>query len=85
MKSMDVEEHEIIFARGGSIPLSKLFPTIKGNWRIKVRITKRSEVRTWHNSRGEGQLQNLEFIDKEGAQMQGTLFREMVDMFVNTF
>lgn len=50
-----------------------------------MRITKKSDVRTWHNSKGEGQLQNLEFIDREGSHMQGTLFREMVDVFINTF
>ena len=30
-------------------------------------------------------MQNLEFIDREGSHMQGTLFREMVDVFINTF
>ena len=54
IKNMDVEDHEVIFAQGGSIPLSKLYPQIKGNWRIKVRITKKSDIRTWHNSKGEG-------------------------------
>ena len=55
-KNLDVEEHEIVFASGGSIPLSKLFPQIKGNWRIKIRLTKKSDIRTWHNAKGEGQL-----------------------------
>ena len=85
MKNLDVENHEILHARGESIPLSRLFPLIKGNWTIRVRITKKSEVRSWQNSKGEGRLQNLDFVDREGSHMQGTLFREMVDMFSETF
>ena len=81
MTALEVEEHEIIYADGASMPISRLFPFIRGNWRIKVRITKKSDVRTWSNAKGEGQLMNLEFIDREGSRMQGTLFREMVDMF----
>lgn len=83
--TVGVEEHEVIYHQGGSIPLSKLFPQIKGCWRIKIRVTKKSEIRAWNNAKGVGKLQNLEFIDREGSHMQGTLFREMVDMFSETF
>ena len=54
MKNLEVDEHEIIYAQGGSIPLSKLYPMIKGNWRIKIRLTKKSDIRTWQNAKGEG-------------------------------
>lgn len=67
MKNLPVEEHEVIFAQGGSIPLSKLSPMLKGRWRIKVRVTKRGEIRTWNNAKGEGKLMNIEFMDKDGA------------------
>ena len=69
MSNLDVEEHEIIYAKGGHIPLAKLFPQIKGLWRIRVRLTKKYDVKTWHNAKGEGQLANLEFTDKEGTKM----------------
>ena len=61
MQNLDVDEHEIIYARGGHIPLSKLHPTIKGMWRIKVRLIKKYDIKTWQNAKGEGQLQNVEF------------------------
>jgi replication factor A1 len=49
---------------------------MRGNWRIKVRIAKKSDVKTWTNAKGSGSLVNLEFIDKEGSRMQGTMFTE---------
>jgi len=51
---------------------------MKGNWRMKVRLVKKSEVKTWKNDKGEGQLMNVEFVDRTGAKMQGTLFKELV-------
>jgi ssDNA-binding replication factor A large subunit len=53
-RHFDVEKHEIIYADGGSSLLSELDPEMKGNWRIRVRVVKKSEVRTWVNAKGEG-------------------------------
>ena len=47
MTALEVEEHEILFADNDSMALRCLFPFIRGNWRVKVRITKKSDVRTW--------------------------------------
>ena len=54
LSNMDVEEHEIVYARGGCIALAKLKPQMKGLWRIKVRVTKKFDVKTWQNAKGEG-------------------------------
>ena len=58
---------------------------MKGNWRMRVRIMKKGEIRTWQNAKSEGQLMNLDFIDAKGTKMQGTLFKELVSVHENTF
>jgi ssDNA-binding replication factor A large subunit len=67
--NLDVEDHEIAYAEGGFIPILKLSPTLKWNWRIKGRVTKKSERRTWKNERGEGYLMNIDLIDEEGSHI----------------
>ena len=52
-----------------------------GNWRVKIRISKKGEIKTWQNAKGEGCLINFEFIDKEGTRLQATAFKEHVDMY----
>lgn len=54
---------------------------MKGNWRIKVRLVKKSEIKSWKNAKGEGQLLNAEFIDQQGSKIQGTMFKEMVQVY----
>lgn len=79
--NMEVEDFEIAYAEGGHIPLSRLNPSLRWDWRIKVRLTKKGERRTWKNDRGEGYLINLELIDEEGSQIQATLFKEVADKY----
>lgn len=64
VRCLNVEEHEVIYDDGGYSALTALFPYMKGNWRIKVRLTKKTEVRTWKNAKGEGMLQNVEIMDE---------------------
>ena len=78
---MEVEDYEISYAEGGFIPIIKLHPGLKWDWRIKARVIKKSERRTWKNERGEGYLMNVDLMDEEGSQIQATLFKEMVDKF----
>lgn len=62
-----------------------LKPMMKGNWRIRVRIVKKGEVKSWSNAKGEGQLLNLEMVDGKGSKMQCTLFKELVSVHESTF
>jgi replication factor A1 len=50
-------------------------------WRIKCRLAKKNERRSWKNDRGEGYLVNVELIDEDGSRIQGTFFKDMVDKF----
>lgn len=75
----------MIYADGGFITLSQLYPYMKGSWRVKVRCSKKSDVRSWSNSKGEGSLVNLELCDRDGVKMQATLFKEMIEKYLPLF
>ena len=64
----------------GYMPLSvlNLYST---EWKIKARITKLGDERTWNNAKGTGKLQNFDLMDKEGTQMQCTMFNEQIEKF----
>jgi len=32
-------------------------------WKIKARVTKKGDMRTWNNARGSGKLFNIELLD----------------------
>lgn len=51
------------------------------DWKIKARVTKKREKRSWTNARGTGTLFNVDLIDKEGTQIQATFFKEASDKF----
>jgi len=42
---------------------------LRWDWRIKARVTKKGEKRTWKNDKGEGYLINIDLIDEEGTQI----------------
>ncbi len=67
--NLEVEDFEISYAEGGFIPINKLTPALKWDWRIKARVIKKSERRTWKNDRGEGYLMNVDLMDEEGSQI----------------
>lgn len=81
--NLGVEDFEISYAEGGYIPIKKLNPSMKWDWRIKARMTKKGEKRNWKNERGEGYLMNIELIDEDGAQIQATLFKDIADKFAD--
>jgi len=51
-------------------------------WKIKARVTKLGQERTWNNAKGTGRLLTFDMMDKEGTQMQATMFNEDIDKFV---
>lgn len=51
------------------------------DWRIKARVTKKYEKKTWKNERSQGYLMNVDLIDAFGSQIQCTFFKEAVDKF----
>jgi len=52
----------------------------QNRWTIKARVTNKSSIRTWSNSRGEGKLFSMNFVDKSG-EIRATAFKEQVDKY----
>lgn len=62
-------------------PIESLSP-YQNNWTIKGRVSYKGDVRTWSNSKGEGKLFNVNFLD-ESDEIRATAFNEMADKFYN--
>lgn len=52
----------------------------QNRWRIRARVTMKSNIRTWSNSKGEGKLFSCNLLDDSG-EIRMTGFREQVDKF----
>ncbi len=60
-------------------PIEAISP-YQNKWTIKARVSLKSEMRTWHNQRGEGRLFNVNFLDESG-EIRATAFNEQADQF----
>ncbi|CAB1348998.1 unnamed protein product [Coregonus sp. 'balchen'] len=49
-------------------------------WTIRARVTNKSGIRTWSNSRGDGKLFSMEIVDESG-EIRVTAFTQEVDKF----
>ncbi|ETW86185.1 hypothetical protein HETIRDRAFT_309703 [Heterobasidion irregulare TC 32-1] len=67
--------------RGGRnstiFPIEGLSP-YQNNWKIRARVTHKSDIRTYSNQRGEGKFFNVTFMDDTG-EIKGTGFNAVVD------
>ncbi|KAM6910908.1 replication protein A 70 kDa DNA-binding subunit-like isoform 2-T2 [Lycodopsis pacificus] len=61
------------------IPLAGLNPYLP-KWTIRARVSNKSSIRTWSNSRGEGKLFSFEMVDESG-EIKITAFNNEVDRF----
>jgi len=52
----------------------------QNRWRIRARVTVKSGIRTWSNSRGEGKLFNVNLLDDSG-EIRLTGFNDQVDKY----
>jgi replication factor A1 len=58
-------------------PIEGLSP-YQNKWTIKARVTQKSEVKEWSNSRGRGKLFNMTLMDETG-EIRATGFNKAVD------
>ncbi|KAG5518244.1 hypothetical protein PMAC_003040 [Pneumocystis sp. 'macacae'] len=59
-------------------PIESLSP-YQNRWTIKARVTSKTEIKHWHNQRGEGKLFSCVFMDESG-EIRATAFNDQVDM-----
>ncbi|KAL4223084.1 60S acidic ribosomal protein P1 [Mactra antiquata] len=52
----------------------------QNRWRIRARVTQKSNIRTWSNSRGEGRLFSVNLLDESG-EIRATGFTDVVDKY----
>jgi len=65
-------------SRSQFYPIKSINPFMR-EFTIKARVSAKSAVRFWKNARGEGKLFNVDLIDEEGTEIQGTAFNDAVD------
>ncbi len=60
-------------------PIATLTP-YQNKWVIKVRVTSKSNIRTWKNSRSEGKLFSMNLMDESG-EIRATCFNNACDKY----
>ncbi|OLL22101.1 Replication factor A protein 1 [Neolecta irregularis DAH-3] len=60
-------------------PIEGLSP-YQNKWTIKARVTFKSEIKHWHNQRGEGKLFSVHLLDESG-EIKATGFNDQCDSF----
>jgi replication factor A1 len=60
-------------------PIEALSP-YANKWTIKVRVTSKSDIRTWHKASGDGKLFSVNLLDESG-EIRATAFNQEVDQF----
>ncbi|XP_061682603.1 replication protein A 70 kDa DNA-binding subunit isoform X2 [Syngnathoides biaculeatus] len=61
------------------VPITSLNPYLS-KWTIRARVTSKSSIRTWSNSRGDGKLFSMEIVDESG-EIRVTGFNNEVDKY----
>lgn len=70
-------------AHANIYPIEAISP-YSHKWTIKVRVTHKSDIKTWKNNNGDGKLFSVNFLDESG-EIRGTGFNDQCDTLYNVF
>ncbi|KAH8935234.1 hypothetical protein BDL97_17G018700, partial [Sphagnum fallax] len=62
------------------VPIAALNP-YQDRWTIKARVTAKSDVRRFHNTRGDGKVFSFDLLDADNGEIRATCFNNVVDQF----
>jgi len=62
------------------LPIKSLNP-YQSRWTVKARVTVKSEMRHYHNARGDGKLFNFDMLDATGGEIRAVAFNDTADKF----
>lgn len=65
-------------------PVTQLSPFQK-SFKIKVRVTRKGDMREWNNQRGSGKLFSVDLLDEFGGEIQATCFNDAAEKFFAVF
>jgi replication factor A1 len=65
------------------VPIAALNP-YQGRWTIKARVTAKSEVRRFHNAKGDGKVFSFDLLDADKGEIRATCFNNVVDQFYDS-
>uniref|UniRef100_A0A671N7L1 Replication protein A subunit n=1 Tax=Sinocyclocheilus anshuiensis TaxID=1608454 RepID=A0A671N7L1_9TELE len=78
---MEINKNVISFYyRYLCLKTSNMYINYKNIWTVRARVTNKSAIRTWSNSRGDGKLFSMELVDESG-EIRATGFNNEVDKF----
>jgi len=63
----------------GCVDIATLTPYQGRRWRIKGRVTVKSDIRKFNGARGPGQLFKIDITDRAGSEISATFFGQGVD------
>lgn len=60
------------------VAVATLLPSYR--WRIRARVTNKSEIKSWNNAKGSGNLFSMELADESG-EIRATAFKQECDKY----
>ncbi|CAN6336074.1 unnamed protein product [Urochloa humidicola] len=63
-----------------AIPVAQLNP-YQERWTIKARVTSKTDLRHYNNSRGPGKVFSFDLLDAQGGEIRATCFNVQADQF----
>lgn len=67
-----------------AITMIEAISPYQNRWTIKARVTRKTDIKHWHNQRGEGKLFSVNLMDESG-EIRATAFNNEVDQLNQIF